>query len=191
MLILKSASPRRKQVFENLKLQFQVEPSHIDENTRDKEIPLDYLRRVTIAKLDTEKSNLENVYVSSDTIVVLDNRILAKPKDFAEGMKILSFLSGKIHSVYSGLAIWKAGQVFYDFDETKVEFKVLGELEILKEADIRKYLEEAKPYDKAGAYGIQDAGTPVSNYIGSYTNVLGFPIRKFYQFFRVWEEFLS
>ena len=131
MLILKSASPRRKQVFENLKLQFQVEPSHIDENTRDKEIPLDYLRRVTIAKLDTEKSNLENVYVSSDTIVVLD------------------------------------------------------------ELEIRKYLEEAKPYDKAGAYGIQDAGTPVSNYIGSYTNVLGFPIRKFYQFFRVWEEFLS
>ena len=185
MLILKSASPRRKQVFENLKLQFQVEPSHIDENTRDKEIPLDYLRRVTIAKLDTEKSNLENVYVSSDTIVVLDNRILAKPKDFAEGMKILSFLSGKIHSVYSGLAIWKAGQVFYDFDETKVEFKVLGELEI------RNYLEEAKPYDKAGAYGIQDVGTPVSSYIGSYTNVLGFPIRKFYQFFRVWEEFLS
>lgn len=184
MLILKSASPRRKQVLENLKLQFQVEPSHIDENTREKEIPLDYLKRVTVAKLDAESANLENVYISSDTIVVLDNRILAKPRDFSEGVEILSFLSGKIHSVYSGLAIWKKGEIFYDFDETTVEFKVLTE------ADIRKYLDEAKPYDKAGAYGIQDVGTPTSSFVGSYTNVLGFPIRKFYQYFSTWEEFL-
>lgn len=184
MLILKSASPRRKQILENLRLTFGVDPSSANEDVNENESPLEYLKRVTIAKLELEKSNPENVYISSDTMVVLGSRILAKPRDFAEGMEILSFLSGKIHSVYSGLAIWKAGQVFYDYDETKVEFKAL------EDSEIRKYLEESKPYDKAGAYGIQDVGTPVLRHIGSYTNVMGFPIRKFYQYFSIWKEFL-
>jgi len=184
MLILKSASPRRKQILENLKLTFQVAPSLVNEDVIENESPLEYLKRVTIAKLELEKNQPENVYISSDTMVVLGSRILAKPRDFAEGMEILSFLSGKIHSVYSGLAIWKDGQIFYDFDETKVEFKALAE------DSIRKYLEDAKPYDKAGAYGIQDVGTPVLRYVGSYTNVMGFPIRKFYKYFSIWKEFL-
>lgn len=185
MLILKSASPRRKQILENLKLTFQVDPSSANEDVRENELPLEYLKRVTIAKLELEKSQSENVYISSDTMVVLGSRILAKPRDFAEGVEILSFLSGKTHSVYSGLAIGKNGQILYDFDETKVEFKALSD------AEIKLYLEEAKPYDKAGAYGIQDVGTPVHGYVGSYTNVMGFPIRKFYQYFSAWEEFLT
>ena len=104
MLILKSASPRRKQILENLKLTFQVDPSSANEDVRENEPPLEYLKRVTIAKLELEKSQPENVYISSDTMVVLGSRILAKPRDFAEGVEILSFLSGKTHSVYSGLA---------------------------------------------------------------------------------------
>lgn len=184
MLILKSASPRRKQILGNLKLQFKVDPSHVDENALEAEIPLDYLKRVSIAKLDLKNANPDSLYIASDTIVVLDNQILGKPRNLMEGQEILSLLSGKTHSVYSGLAISKNSEVFYDFDETKVKFKDLTN------AEIDRYLEDSKPFDKAGSYGIQDVGTPVIECIGSYTNVLGFPIRKFYKYFDLWKEYL-
>ena len=71
MLILKSASPRRQQILKGLKLNFKVEPSHINEDLKEKESPLSYLERVTIAKLEIEKCKIETVYISSDTIVVL------------------------------------------------------------------------------------------------------------------------
>lgn len=185
MLILKSASPRRQQILEGLKLNFKVEPSHINEDLREQESPLSYLERVTIAKIEVEKCKVDSVYISSDTIVVLENEILGKPKDFQEGMKILSLLAGKSHSVYSGLGIWKNGKVIFDYDETSVEFKRWGR------EDIENYLNQYKPYDKAGAYGVQDERGPVLEYKGSYSNVLGFPLRKFYQHFALWKEFLS
>ncbi len=185
MLILKSASPRRREILQNLRLNFQVNPSHVNEDLEPGELPLSYLKRVTSSKLETEKAVLDNVYIASDTIVVLGSQILGKPADFAEGMKILSVLSGKTHSVFSGLAILRNGEILYDYDETKVEFKPWGEKEITS------YLNESKPYDKAGGYGIQDEGSPVLRYNGSYSNVMGFPLRKFYQFYEVWNEYLS
>ena len=185
MLILKSASPRRQQILKDLRLQFRVEPSQVDEDVRVGEPPLSYLKRVTIAKLELEKAKSEEIYISSDTIVVLDEQILGKPTDFAEGKEILSCLSGKIHSVYSGLGILTKGEVLFDYDETRVEFKPWGKEEIAV------YLNECKPYDKAGSYGIQDEKSPVLRFTGSYSNVLGFPLRKFYQHFSIWKEFLS
>ncbi len=185
MLILKSASPRRREILQNLKLNFQVNPSHINEDIQPGESPLSYLKRVTSSKLEMEKAVLDNVYIASDTIVVLDSQILGKPADFAEGMEILSVLSGKTHSVFSGLAILRNGEILYEYDETKVEFKSWGEKEIAR------YLNESKPYDKAGAYGIQNEGSPVLKFTGSYSNVLGFPLRKFYQHYSIWKEFLS
>lgn len=185
MLILKSASPRRQQILKDLKLKFLAEPSHINEDARIKESPLSYLQRVTIAKLELEKAKSGKVYISSDTIVVLENQILGKPVNFTEGMEILARLSGKAHTVYSGIGIAKKGEVFYDYDETTVEFKPWGKEEIAV------YLNECKPYDKAGSYGIQDEKSPVLRFTGSYSNVLGFPLRKFYQHFSIWKEFLS
>ncbi|HRG73301.1 MAG TPA: Maf family protein, partial [Leptospiraceae bacterium] len=79
MLILKSASPRRQQILKDLRLTFGVEPSHVDEDVRVGESPLSYLKRVTIAKLELEKAKSEEVYISSDTIVVLNEQILGKP----------------------------------------------------------------------------------------------------------------
>lgn len=185
MLILKSASPRRQQILKSLRLNFEVEPSHSNEDSLEGEDPLSYLKRVTIAKLEIEKCYSNNLYISSDTIVVLEGGILGKPRDFTEGRRILSHLSGKIHSVYSGIGIAKEGKIIFDYDETKVEFKNWNNQEI------EGYLEAHKPYDKAGAYGIQDEGGPVLGFKGSYSNVLGFPIRKFYQHFGIWKEFLS
>lgn len=185
MLILKSASPRRKQILENLKLQFIVQPSEIEEKVKKNEQPLAYIKRVTIDKLELEKVNPDFVYLASDTIVVLGKKILSKPKDLNEGLQILLELSGKVHSVYSSLAIWKKGETIYEIDETNVQMKPW------KEADILNYLKKFKPFDKAGGYGVQDKKGPVLRYNGSYTNVIGFPIRKFFPYFGVWKEFLS
>ncbi len=185
MLILKSASPRRQQILKDLKLNFQVSPAHVNEDLQAEEPPLSYLKRVTLAKLEIDKAEMEKVYISSDTIVVLENEILGKPADFYEGAKILTRLSGKSHSVYSGLAILNQGNTIFDYDETTVEFKAWDKKEI------EQYLNEYRPYDKAGSYGIQDENGPVLKFKGSYSNVLGFPIRKFYQHFFMWKEFLS
>ncbi|HMW07589.1 MAG TPA: Maf family protein [Leptospiraceae bacterium] len=185
MLILKSASPRRREILEKLKLQFQVEPSNINEDKLERETPLDYLKRVTIDKLEIEKSHSENIYISSDTMVVYENSILGKPVNEAEALQILSTLSGKTHSVYSGIALWEKGDIFFGYEETRVEFKEWKEEEILN------YIRNCKPFDKAGAYGIQDSISPVKRYIGSYTNVMGFPIRTFYTRYPQWEKYLS
>ena len=183
-LILKSASPRRKEILEFLGLKFKIEPSHLNESEIQGEKPLDYLKRVTIHKLEKGKSLKWNTYISSDTIVVIGDRILQKPKDFNEGMEMISKLSGNKHFVYSGIGILTDEILIYDFDCTEILFYPLSEMQI------KEYLVQYKPYDKAGGYGIQDGYPLVKSYDGSYQNVVGFPIRKFLKYIQYWQEFL-
>lgn len=184
MLILKSASPRRKEILEKLRLSFSIEPANINEEEREGESPLSYLKRVAIEKLETNKAKAGNIYIASDTIVVFSNSILGKPLNEANALQILSTLNGQIHSVYSGLAMFENGDIFFGFEETKVEFKNLSKEEILG------YIRESKPFDKAGAYGIQDENSPVKDFIGSYSNVMGFPLRTFYTRYPQWKKYL-
>lgn len=184
MLILKSASPRRKMILENLELKFQIRPSSIDETWISGEDPLKYLERVTLHKLEVEKEDNRNTLVSADTIVVILDKILGKPATKEEAIEMLSELSGRTHSVYSGFAIFKAGSTIFDYEETKVRFKPLNQEAILN------YIEMSNPFDKAGAYGIQDEPSPVADYKGSLTNVVGFPLRKFMKWRDLWMEFL-
>jgi septum formation protein len=184
MLILKSASPRRKEILENLGLKFEIQPSKADETDFFAELPLEYLKRVALLKLETANLNPNNFTISADTIVVSENKIIQKPKDFDEAYQILSLLNGKEHSVYSGLAYSFHSKLEFNFEETKVQFKNLSK------SEIEDYINISKPFDKAGSYGIQDFNTPVKNFIGSYSNVLGFPIRKFYKLHSIWKEYL-
>ncbi|MEM4270966.1 MAG: nucleoside triphosphate pyrophosphatase [Candidatus Pacearchaeota archaeon] len=185
MLVLKSASPRRKEILEKLGLKLQISPSYIDESQAKNEDFFSYLRRVTVAKLEIPKiSEHNNVYVASDTIVVLNEKIFPKPSSLEECFSFLKELSSKIHSVFSSLAIYKKSQVIYDFDETRVQMKNWSEKEIWE------YIKTANPLDKAGGYGIQDTNSPVESFKGSFTNVLGFPIQKFFQYSEVWQEHL-
>ncbi len=183
MLILKSASPRRKEILSHLGLEFQVDPSPIDETRNAGESPLDYLRRVTIAKLNSPSISDSNIYVSSDTIVVRGEKMYPKPENPELAPDILRELNGKTHSVFSGLGIFHKGEILFDFDETIIEFYEWTEIEI------QNYIRRCKPFDKAGAYGIQDEGGPVKKYTGSYSNVMGFPLRKFFLHKEIWLPF--
>lgn len=185
MLVLKSASPRRKEILQGLGLKFQISPSYTDESLRQGEDFLRYLERVTVNKLEIPKiSEQKNVYVASDTIVVLSGKIFPKPSSAQECFFFLKELSSKIHSVFSSLAIYKNAQVIYDFDETRVQMKTWNTEEIWN------YIKTSNPLDKAGGYGIQDSNSPVESFEGSFTNVLGFPLRKFFQYSEIWKEYL-
>lgn len=182
MLILKSASPRRKQALESLGLDFSVKPSSVSEELLQDEMPLDYLKRVTLNKLELPSGT--DVLISCDTIVVLENRLFPKPESFDQAVEFLQALGGREHSVFTGLAIYTPKETVYEFDETRVLFKKWTDL------DRRNYVSSAKPFDKAGAYGIQDVGSPAESFQGSYWNVVGFPMRKFLLFLPIWKEFL-
>jgi septum formation protein len=181
--VLKSSSPRRKEILLNLGFSLQILPSNFNEEEIIGEKPLDYLKRVTLSKLGI--SETQDLYVSSDTIVVFEEQILHKPQDKVEAISILKLLNGKEHFVYSGLGLSRNGLIFFEFDQTIVEFKKLSVLEM------ETYIEICKPFDKAGGYGIQDNPTPVKGYKGSYSNVIGFPLRKFYSQNQIWRDFLD
>ncbi len=185
MLILKSASPRRIQIFQDLGLDFQIKPSSIDESISVGENFQDYLKRITIAKLELPDGSYSDVYVASDTIVVKSEKIYLKPLDFETAISTLSELNGKTHFVYSSMCISRNHRLFYDFDMTKIELKNWSV------AEIENYVKSCNPLDKAGSYGVQDNYGPVKKIEGSYTNVLGFPIRAFFKYFSEWKEFLN
>ncbi|TGL24109.1 septum formation protein Maf [Leptospira yanagawae] len=179
MFILKSASPRRKQILSDLGFTFQIEPEHIDESQMEKETPLNYLERMVHSKLG---SHLEpkNIYLSADTIVVYENQILHKPTDEADAFRILNTLNGKKHSVYSGAAFWYKSKMKFFYEETSILFHHWNQTQI------QDYITRCLPFDKAGSYGIQDTGGPVKEWFGSYTNVMGFPLRSFFSLHEHW-----
>ncbi|PKA17650.1 nucleoside triphosphate pyrophosphatase [Leptospira haakeii] len=184
MLILRSQSPRRKEILQSLGLHFQILPLPIDETSLHEETPVRYLERVTLAKLGPTPDDSEDVILASDTIVVFQNKILQKPSDESEAFYMISELSGNTHQVYSGLGIMTKNEKIFEYDVSEVEFYSW------KESEILEYIKICKPYDKAGSYGIQDSNSPAKNFQGSYSNILGFPIRKFFLYHTLWSRFL-
>lgn len=183
-IILKSASPRRKSFLQYLGFSFQIVPAHIDETPMNDEKPLDYLQRMTRAKLEKEKARPDILYISSDTIVVYQEEILLKPESKTDALKTLQKLNNSRHFVYTGLGLLINNQEIYDFAESEIYMKDW------QQADRIQYVEQYQPYDKAGSYGIQDKQGPVKSIQGSYSNVVGFPLSKFYQYSPIWQPFL-
>lgn len=188
MMVLCSQSPRRRKLFADLGFSFVTASPDILEDSIPEEDPLSYLKRVTIEKaISIKKENRIDpspLYISSDTIVVLNEEILHKPKDATEALEILTELSGKIHLVHSSMCLVKDSQIIWDYDSTEIQFHAWDKIQI------NEYIRRSKPFDKAGAYGIQDEGSPVQEFNGSYTNVLGFPIRKFLLYSEFWKNYL-
>lgn len=182
LFILKSASPRRIQILTDLGFQFQVDPTNIDETQNPEEDPFDYLERMVHSKLG-EPADKNSLYLAADTIVVFQNEILHKPLDLEDSIRILKTLSGNKHSVFSGAALRTNSITDFFYEETVIEFRHWTEEEI------RDYILRCKPFDKAGSYGIQDQGGPVAFREGSYTNVMGFPLRSFLSRSSVWLPF--
>lgn len=175
-LILASASPRRKHLLLQLGLDFTVDPSGSEESIRV-DLPPNLIA-VTLAEnkaKDVARRHKDGLILGADTIVVIDGLILGKPRDKGQAVEMLSRLSGRWHSVYTGIALIdaKTGRQIKDYEESKVKFKNLSQREI------ENYINTGESLDKAGAYGIQGKGSLLVEKIeGCYYNIVGLPLFK-------------
>lgn len=179
-IILASGSPRRQQFFKDLDLQFEIRLKEIDEiypnHLKASEIT-NFLAELKAEAFDGELAKNE-LLVTSDTIVWLDDKALGKPKDYEDAFQILKSLSNKTHQVITSVCFKTMDTTKIIFDITKVTFNELSD------ESIHYYIENYKPFDKAGAYGIQEwiGLIGITKIEGSYTNVVGLPTEKVYTY---------
>lgn len=178
--ILASASPRRKEILEALGLKFRVVTSDADENSDIKDperLTEELSRRKAVAVRDhlvkTGELDAETVIIASDTVVYACAEILGKPQDRADAERMMRMLSGKTHTVTSGVALIYKDKTAISHSTTKVTFDTLDE------EFIESYVLSNEPYDKAGAYAIQGrAAEVISKIDGCYFNVVGLPVNR-------------
>jgi septum formation protein len=178
-LILASSSPRRKQLLLQIGLKFTTASSYVEEIIDDTLLPEENVKKLSFQKAEEITRSLETgLIIGSDTIVVINNRVLGKPANIVEAKKMLLLLSGKTHSVYTGFAIVdvRSKKSYIDFEKTDVTFRSLSEKEI------DEYVASGSPLDKAGSYGIQDdfGAVFIERINGDYYTVVGLPLSKFY-----------
>lgn len=179
-IYLASKSPRRKKLLQSLNLDFKTVTVDCEEKIRDNEKPAAIVKRLSVEKLNAARGKIKNgIIITADTIVVIDGKVIGKPKNEKDAFRILQFLSGRTHVVYTGFSVFSSqtGKLITDFEKTKVSFRMLHAKEI------RKYIKTGSPMDKAGAYGIQDdfGAVFVEKINGCYNNVVGLPLTKLYQ----------
>ena len=175
-LILASASPRRRELMGLYHIPFVVRAADIDE-TMDPQKPADQeVRRVSRLKALAVQREKEDVVVAADTIVVCDNRILGKPRDKDQAVRMLELLSGRDHQVMTGCTVVRGDRVESFTEITDLHFRPLSHKEILS------YVESGEPMDKAGAYGIQGGAALFCQQLrGDYYNVVGLPVCRLYK----------
>ncbi len=177
MLILASKSPRRKELLSLITTDFEIIPAQGEENADPALSPDMFVQELAKQKaLEIAASRPDDIVIGSDTVVAVNGEILGKPKDSGDAYRMLSLLSGTSHSVFTGAAIVKNGEIHSFTEETKVKFFSLSEKEI------KDYIATGEPFDKAGAYGIQDIGALLVEGIdGDYYNVMGLPVGRLYR----------
>ena len=168
-LVLASRSPRRRQLLEMLGIPVRVQPSPVEESRRPEEPPEQYATRLAEEKAASVPGPL---VLGADTIVVLGDEVLEKPRDEAEALAMLMKLAGKTHVVMTAVALKADGTVYSACDQTAVTFRAADE------ALLRAYVETGEPMDKAGAYGIQGYGAVLVERVeGDFFSVMGLPLR--------------
>ena len=190
-IILASGSPRRQQFFKDFDIEnqfdFEIRLKEIEEvypeNLNAEEIT-NYLAELKANAFDGELAE-NDILITSDTLVWLENKALGKPKDYDDAVAILKSLSNTTHEVITSVCFKTKFKIETLFETTKVTFRELSE------DSIHYYLKYYKPFDKAGAYGIQDwiGLIGISKIEGSYTNVVGLPTEKVYRYLT--ENFLN
>ena len=171
-IILASASPRRKELLDQIKVTYSIYPVDLDESPLPDESPLDYVQRLAAEKSAACRAQLgtETPILAADTAVVLGNLIMGKPKDQADALAMLTQLSGKTHQVYSAISL-RGREHSQAVSITEVTFRRLSEREILA------YWHSGEPLDKAGSYAIQGLGGVFVEAIqGSFSGVVGLPL---------------
>ncbi|NWG27946.1 MAG: septum formation protein Maf [Ignavibacteriaceae bacterium] len=182
-IYLASKSPRRRKLLKQLGIKFKSFTANSVEDFLDGEHPVECVKRIALEKMEKAKQKVDDsIIITADTIVVLGRTVIGKPKSKKDAIDILSLLSGRIHTVYTGFCVLnqKTKKLILDYEKTEVEFRHL------KKDEIIDYVIAGSPMDKAGAYGIQDdfGAVFVKRINGCYYNVVGLPLAKLYSALR-------
>lgn len=173
-VILASGSPRRRELLQGIGLPLVVVVSDVEEKLRHGEAPNDYVSRLAVEKAETVARQHPDAWVvAADTVVVIDNEILEKPRDREDAIGLLSRLSGREHTVYTGLTLHRREPQHQDLRVVTTRVRMTR----LSRPEIEWYVDTGEPMDKAGAYAVQGIGAMfVESIEGSYSNVVGMPL---------------
>ncbi|QHL86389.1 septum formation protein Maf [Nibribacter ruber] len=178
-VILASNSPRRKELLTNLGIPFEVRIKEVDETYSPDLVKAEVAEFLAAHKATAYQEDLlpNEVLITADTIVCLDDKVLNKPYDHAEATRMLNHLSGRSHEVYTGVCLMSSEKSLVFSDVTTVHFR-----ELTRE-EIDFYINNYKPFDKAGSYGAQDwlGMVGIERIEGSYFNVMGLPVHRLYE----------
>jgi septum formation protein len=185
-ILLGSQSPRRHQLLTDLGYDVEIKVIDVDE-TFPNSLPSHKVAEYIASKKADAYSFLDDgirFIITADSIVVLNEEIFGKPKDFEDALKILNNLQGKTHMVYTGVSIQR--------NNKRITFTEVATVQMasMNEEEIRYYLESAKPFDKAGSYGIQDwiGLAKVIKIDGTFANIMGLPVHKVYEIIQNWRN---
>lgn len=179
-IILGSSSPRRADILRKNKLDFEIIPSNYVEPHDVTDFSYAYVENLAYNKaLDVAKTTKEDATViGADTIVVIDNKILGKPKDRNDAINTLKMLSGKTHFVVTSIALVNSKDLSYKIQSTTTYVT----FEDLTNEQIEYYIDNFKPFDKAGSYGIQELPKGyIKNFDGDLENVIGLPSKTLFE----------
>jgi len=169
-IILASASPRRYELMKDMGLDFEVIPADVDESGVSAITPRQLVKKLSALKAGAIETDNAAV-IGADTVVAIRNKVYGKPHNKEGALLMLGELCGRWHTVYTGVTVQSGDE--------KVCFSVRSRVKLksLTDDEIERYVDMTSPFDKAGAYGIQD-GIIVEKYKGSYSNIVGLPVEK-------------
>ena len=177
-IVLASQSPRRKELISLIASNVTIRPADCDETLTEGITPRQAVEYLSKIKNDASREISQNdeIVISADTVVAVDDIILGKPRDKEDARYMISLLQGRVHSVYTGVTISK-GDKFVTFSEkTEVEFNPMTE------SEIEEYISSSEPYDKAGSYAVHGkACVYIKGLNGDYFNVVGLPVSRLYK----------
>lgn len=183
-IILASKSPRRNELLKGLGLEFLTKTKDVEEDFPDAMDPFAVPRYLAEKKAMAFREDLqeEDLLIAADTVVIVDGEILNKPADEGDALLMLQKLSGNVHQVITGVCMMDRQKTVVFEDQTEVHFKALEEEELLG------YIKRFQPFDKAGAYGVQEWIGYVAVYkmVGSFYNVMGLPVHRIYEELKNW-----
>lgn len=173
-IVLASQSPRRQELIANITEDFEVVVSKAEEILPEGIAPEAVPAYLACLKAEAVAADRpDDTVIGADTVVILDGEILGKPRDKDDAVRMLRALSGRVHTVVTGCAVYQGGSRITFSELTRVEFYPLGDREILE------YIATGEPFDKAGAYGIQGRGCVLVKRIeGDFFNVMGLPVAR-------------
>ena len=171
-VVLASASPRRRQLLDLIGIAHEVRPANIDETMRPREAPRRHAERLAREKASAvAERDPDLITIAADTIVVVNRKVLGKPRDADDAARMLALLSGREHVVTTAVAVSRGKKLRSAVEEVRVKFRRL------RDDEIEAYIATGEPMDKAGAYGIQGFGATIVERIeGDYFAVMGLPI---------------